>query len=360
MVRNIYLFLVVLSVGFFIVCDASVFEPLPDPVPPGDLVILLTVTETAFDPGTEILDFGMRQIGGTEGTLSGSVGNQGEETVSITALDLGDTVNYSLTVSEVPLELEPGAAADFTLAFAPAASGDKDTTLDITFDDADETTITVNITGEGNAAPAVVFGIDVSGAPNYTEVNGFYIEDGTYSSKPKYKKNGTPDLYVYGYIYGDSNETVWAINDTYITGTPTLPLYPTGPRCYIDTTKDRPYPPERAVADEMDWVENSSAEPPVITLKTGITRSANNTLMSNHHYSDEEGDAETGTTYRWFQSTTGFDGTYQLLAGTDSSRSITYEDDDGTHYKLEVTPVDANGYAGTPVISDPHFVEYSM
>ena len=347
----------IISVLFIIILLSAVFScgtELPE-----DIAAFLLFDGVTFDADSEVLNFGTREVGGAGSAVSGTVQNLGESSITITALTLDDTDNYTLTPFTLPYELAAGAEADFTLAFAPLSTGTKTAALDVAISAGDvEETVTVDITGAGNEAPEAVFGIDVSGAVAYPEVNGFYHRDGDYGSAPKYNKSGTIDYYIYFYT---PEGWYWGINDSFDTTYPEYIESRIGARCFIGSVSElypSHYPPEVVNENEAFWRENSEFGEQ-ITVKTGITREGG-TLKSNHHYSDEEGDAETGTTYRWFQSAT-VDGTYtELTEETGSEYVIAFGDDDDTFFKLEVTPVDANGFIGEPATSDPYYVEPEM
>ena len=75
-------------------------------------------------------------------------------------------------------------------------------------------------------------------------------------------------------------------------------------------------------------------------------------LLGLYDYRDSYGDAEGTSTFRWLSSATE-GGTYSAISGA-TSDSYTIVAGDATKYiKFEVTPKDANGVAGTAVLSDP-------
>ncbi|MDC7227689.1 MAG: hypothetical protein PQJ61_13065 [Spirochaetales bacterium] len=321
---------------------------------PDNLNSFLLFDGVTFDAETETLDFGIVMTGTDNTEISGTVSNFSSDEITVTALSIDDSNNYKLMPFELPKVMAAGAEADFSLIFTPESSGTKNAVVSITFNTDEEATVNVNVTGMGNNAPEASFGIDVSGSVQYSEINGFYERDGNYNSAAKYKKSGSTDYYIY--LFNPEVE-MWGIDDTtntaypeYVDGTRF------GPRAFIGflfNTEQSYFPPETVMSDELEWTENYTGYPS-ITVKTGITL-VGDYLKSNHKYIDNEGDAEDGTTYRWYESYT-VDGTYSEISGSTLS-SILITGREGSFIKLEVTPVDVNGFAGTPVESDPYWIE---
>lgn len=307
--------------------------------------VLFSGDSASYDKTTSTLDFGPVKAGSAGSEVTGTISNDGDTAFSVTAIALGDSAgSYSLTIPTLPYTIEPGKTADFSLAFIPESSGVIPTTLKISYADADS--VTVNITGEGNYAPVAQFGIDVSDS-GYSGVDGFYVKDGTYGSTPPlvYKKSGTTDYYIY-FVSNDAGN-YWGVDSALETSPPSF--------CYIGPLSiDHSwlYPPEYDTSG--GWVANIEAAP---VVETGITMdTGNGILKANYHYSDSEGDAESGTSFQWYRNDTA-DGTYTAIPSETTSQYTIKPTDYGYYFKVEVTPVDAKGMVGDTVTSDPYYVE---
>lgn len=68
------------------------------------------------------------------------------------------------------------------------------------------------------------------------------------------------------------------------------------------------------------------------------------TLISNYVYSDADGDAEGATTLRWLRNGV-------AISGETSASYVVSAADVGQPVSFEITPISANGTAGTPVVS---------
>ncbi|NOY08479.1 MAG: hypothetical protein GXP33_06530 [Spirochaetes bacterium] len=315
--------------------------------------------DTAFNTETDTLDFGPVKAGSAGSEVTGTISNDGDTAFSVTAIALGDSASsYSLTIPTLPYTIEPGKTADFSLAFTPESSGVITTKLTISYTADTDKSVEINITGEGNYAPVAQFGIDVSDSTAYSQVEGFYVKDGgSHNLRPTYKKSGATDYYIY---FLNPDGSFWGIG-TY----PFDDRYPyfgegtDGPLCYIGvlSSANYYYPPEHELASGLNWVENYT-NTPVITVKTGITRAlGSDVLTANYHYSDSEGDAESGTSYQWYRSDTA-EGTYtEITVATAKQYTIDPNKDYDKYIKVKVTPADDKGIAGDAVTSDPYYVE---
>ena len=337
---------ILFSIPFLILFLACETEP-----PSVDSILFFD--NVSFDPVDETLDFGTNLAGGSGSSISGTVRNQSGATITLQSLTLSDSQNYSLSEIDLPKELPPESILDFELSFSPVSSGTKTAELSVTYIIDTEETLTVNLTGEGNEAPSAAFGLEVSGASAYPEINGFYERDGNYNSASRYKMTGGTDYFIYFYM---SDGQFWGINDTL---NDDYPYYSGGVRygaravIQVSDNGHYIYPPEFNLNDSEDWHENFST-PNQITFATGITRE-NDTLKANHKFIDTEGDKESGTKYRWFISSSA-DGTFTVVSGETASE-ISVTDHQGSFFKLEVTPADENGFEGSAVTSDPYYVE---
>ncbi|MDA3956717.1 hypothetical protein [Oceanispirochaeta sp.] len=144
---------------------------------------------------------------------------------------------------------------EVVLTFSPQASGDLETTVSVLVDGITDPFV-LPLTGEGNYAPTVKFGIQVTGAGT-ADANGFYERDGFHTSnsetRPLYTKAGSVNFYCYIHPWdGD----VWGIDNTLTAG---------------GSNPDPQYAqhtyPSTMVPPETGWLDNSADDiPPSLTI----------------------------------------------------------------------------------------------
>ncbi|TFG61991.1 MAG: DUF1573 domain-containing protein [Spirochaetales bacterium] len=311
---------------------------------------------------TTSLDFGMVEAEAGSSLLSATVTNIGDNAVTVTAVSLSDTTNYSLDAPEAPFTLEPGASQAVSTTFAPAASGTLNASLSITVEGLADPVV-LNLTGSGNYRPFFGNGMAVFDW-DYT-VAGFYKQIGTVNGLPAYKRNkpvgSELDLYLYLYNSDNPNPSLvtasaatanWIIDDT-LDQTEYVPLA-------VSDQNPTAQTPDQAA----NWFHNqsqsdiavSAAAKPVLSgfypANTNIYEG--NTIYAYYLYEDKDGDAESGTTYQWYLCDS------PTAAGTPISGATGYsflvpvsQGYVNKYLKVEITPVSTAGFTdGTPVKSD--------
>ncbi len=99
------------------------------------------------------LNFGSVTIGSNQ-SLSATISNSGGSSVSISNVAISGT-GYTLSGITTPLTLNPGQSTDFSVKFAPTASGTANGSVTIT-SDASNPTLTVSLSGSGTTAVGTV------------------------------------------------------------------------------------------------------------------------------------------------------------------------------------------------------------
>ncbi|GEM_PF-3116460 len=348
--KKILFALSILVVLFFVACPTGIIP---------NFSLSVSFDSTVFDASSNTLDFGLAEVDGQGITLQGRLRNDGDTPIIVDSMTVDDNLSYTIASGLVfPFSMEPGQPTTFSLTFNPSSSGIKPASLVIGFTTDSKRKITVYLKGEGNSSPSAQFGIDVSGATDYPEIEGFYVKDSTFNSRPTYIKSGSPAYYIY---FFQPDGDFWGIDSSFNTD---YPWYDTtnkiaygsiaylGPMSSADADTFQ-YPPE--TEGGTSWIENSATSSQ-ITFKTGITGKVDD-LIANYHYSDADGDAEGTTSFRWLRSAT-LNGSYSEMAGeTGSTYTLDMANDQGIYFKVEVTPVDSNGFKGSSVLSDPYYIE---
>jgi hypothetical protein len=177
-----------------------------------------------------------------------------------------------------------------------------------------------------------------SGAGTST-VDGNYRENGSNEDRPKYEHLLGAGYLIYYLFATDAGEAgTWVIRDQ-IGTTIGDSMYYNG-----DSTA--------ATAPESTWdnVLGSFPGPSVQRVAITGTLSVGETLTGHYQFDDPDGDAEGASTYQWYRFANATDTTGGTALGT----ALTYQvvAADSTNFlRLEVTPVDDRGLAGTPVLS---------
>jgi hypothetical protein len=101
-------------------------------------------------------DFGQVTLGHNSSPCEITIENQGgtDLGIELDGINLSDTVNFTLDMNggsdpcgSLPLAIQPIDSCTLAVTFSPASQGNHSSTLNITSDDPDETTITVNFSG---------------------------------------------------------------------------------------------------------------------------------------------------------------------------------------------------------------------
>ena len=308
-----------------------------------ELPFTLTIDGTEQDAASSY-NFGLTEAEGTGISKTIILTNSTGSDVTVNSLTLSDEVNYSLTSPALPVTTAAGGTAEVTLTFSPQSSGSIDSTISIEVQGISDPFI-LDLSGEGNYAPTVKFGIQVTGAGN-TAANGFYERDGFFNTDPNYRrpnytKSGSINFYCYLYDYSDG--WFWGIDSTQGLG------YPDNTEYASDDWNEYMVPPETG------WVDNTIEDtPPGLTLYdiTGTNAQEDEELTANYLYFDEEGDAEVtaDASYQWYRSNAE-DGTYTAISGATTETYIPAADS-GFFLKVEITPSAATGItSGKAVMS---------
>jgi LruC domain-containing protein len=118
---------------------------------------------------------------------------------------------------------------------------------------------------------------------------------------------------------------------------------------------------DKAYRVQFTLVPMTTNHPPSVVFAvppiTGST-ALGGTLTAAYSYSDPDGDAEGATTYQWYRFSTSAAVTEGMAIAGATGKSYTTVDlagnsDSGQWLRVLVTPVDARGAAGTPVLSGP-------
>jgi len=319
----------------------------------GDL-LEITVDSAAAELNADgVLDFGIVKAQGGSETVSLTVTNTGDETISVTSIEISDTANYSLELPALPGSVAPGETTQYSLTFAPAGSGDIPATVSIVAQDFAEPA-ELEVTGEGNYTPVPLFGVTVSGAGT-VDANGFYERDGFRTSgsvsspatRPLYTKTGTPNFHIY--IYNASDDQIWGLDDSLDADYPVWPLYSAW-----DASTSM-LPPESASLWAVD--DGGAEPPPSLTIQDiGYTDPfTGETLTASYVYFDEEGDPEAAGTaaFQWYRGDSPT-GTFSAISGATNMTYTTTGSDDGKYLKVGITLTAETGItAGEEVLSSP-------
>jgi hypothetical protein len=94
---------------------------------------------------------------GTTAALSTTIQNLGERDLTVTALTLTGSADFSLNASvpNLPFVVSSGGTVNVQVDYTPADSGADSGALAIDSDDPDEPTVSVSLAGTGNAAPDI-------------------------------------------------------------------------------------------------------------------------------------------------------------------------------------------------------------
>ena len=189
-----------------------------------------------------------------------------------------------------------------------------------------------------NTPPTAAF-VDytVSGAGT-SAVDGDYQQNGINEGRPRYDRVGGGG-YLYYITASDASETpFWVLHDV-LGDQISIVQYYNGDGTALN-------------APESMWsVGNGNPDAPSVqrVAITG-TLSVGQTLTGHYQFDDPDGDAEGASTYQWYRFANATDTTGGTALGT----ALTYQvvAADSTNFlRLEVTPVDDRGLAGTPVLS---------
>jgi hypothetical protein len=314
----------------------------------------ITIEDVEYDTaGT--YDFGLTEAENGSKTVTLTLTNTGEADLTVTNVELSDLTNYSLTTPELPLTAAPEASVEPSVTFNPQASGDMPATISITVEGLTDPFV-LNLSGEGNYAPSIKFGIQVAGAGT-ADANGFYEKDGSHTcvipdvsieTRALYTKTGSSNYYCYIYYNGVHVPFAWCLDDSMNADSGNPPEYE-----YVGPDYNLMVPPAGG------WTIGTGDDgPPTVTRYdiTGLKGYTTEDLTANYLYSDIDGDAENsgGVTFQWYRSATE-NGTYTAISGATAKVYTPPDPGHVDHYlKVEITPAADTGItSGAPIMSSP-------
>ena len=313
--------------------DGAATETSSDSILP----VVVMIDGTEYDTEASY-DFGLTEAGSTGATKTITFKNSSESAITVTSVLLSEDSHYSLTAPTLPVTTPVDGTAEISLTFNPQASGDLNAILSIVIDGITDPFV-LNLTGEGNYAPIVKFGILVSDS-NTADTNGFYLRNSELlNNKPKYTKESLPIYYSYSY---SNDGDLWCFHNIIDISESNTPLY----------DEDRS---GVMVPPESGWLDSDyNAQPLKVTRYdiTGTTGNFNETLTANYLYSDAEGDSEatSETSFQWYSSNT-VDGTYTAIPG-ETDQEYILPNAMGYFLKVEIKPAASTGITeGTAVLS---------
>jgi hypothetical protein len=191
----------------------------------------------------------------------------------------------------------------------------------------------------GNNPPTASFvDYSVSGAGT-TAVNGNYQQNGTSEGRLKYDQ-ASGSYYLYFITASDvgPEDPYWVLHDSLGDQLLVVAYYNSDGTVFN--------------APESAWIVGNGAPNAPTVSRTAITGtlSVGNTLTGNYQYSDPDGDPEGSSTYQWYRFGNGTDTTGGTALGTALTHTVVAADS-GNYLRLQVTPVDDQGLAGTPALS---------
>jgi hypothetical protein len=203
-----------------------------------------------------------------------------------------------------------------------------------------------------NNPPSASFpprGYGTSGA-GIPAANGYFIQNGIFNLFPIYYQTGGSYMIFKFYNNGSPR---WGI-DT---------VLPEPPTATVDFTAIPYYTVNAVLPPEGVWTTdaaNAGLAPSVFRVPISGNPNVGSLLTGHYIFSDPDGDDEVGSHYQWyrFSKSTDTDSSLATPIGSDAKTYTPIKDDlykvdlDGPWLRLQVTPVDEHGAAGSPVLSD--------
>jgi hypothetical protein len=154
----------------------------------------LSISTTTISAGNVVV--------GTSGTASGNLNATGAA-VTISGASTNDTA-FVVSGISLPMTIQAGQSAPFTVTFSPSAAGTASATLTVT-SDAQPSTAVATLTGTGTAAP--VHSVNLSwNASTSANISGYNVYRAVYTTScGSFSKINT--LLNTGLLYTDSNVT---------------------------------------------------------------------------------------------------------------------------------------------------------
>jgi len=79
-------------------------------------------------------------------------------------------------------------------------------------------------------------------------------------------------------------------------------------------------------------------------------------LRGNYIFSDDDGDLEAGSTYKWYRSDVQSEIGVEISGATEQTYIIEQTIDEGKYIRFEVTPIDSFGTIGESLLSEPVYI----
>jgi hypothetical protein len=194
-----------------------------------------------------------------------------------------------------------------------------------------------------NNPPEAVFptwDFEVQGAGTAAFDGGYVLQAGLVNDYPWYQQEGGSNVLFNFQAIEDSGVRHWGLHSSSISG----------PVSYSQVTY---YSPAGLTPPATGWATAVGAgTPPTVTSSpfTGSTVVPGGTLTVQYVFTDPDGDAEGASTFQWYSSPD--NSIWTELTGETSASYTTVSGDVGLWLRVQVTPVDEFGAAGSPVLSD--------
>jgi hypothetical protein len=288
---------------------------------------------------TSTCEFGVVASEAASASLPIEVTNDGAAQVTLTAVQLSDTVNFSSDDSLLPLTLAPGESVSIECTFHPMESGSLQATLEITADGFDNALDTA-LSGEGNYPPAVAPGMMVY--DTNPVLAGFYCPDGEFNEKTLYRSIDNPQYMLFFHV--PSNK--WVLNDDLL-----ITYFESADRYQSPTPKvtyDSPAEVENWNQDSTDVWDDVSG--PIVSGAdlSDVTFNAT-TAHVYYYYCDAENDAEDSSVFTWYRCSSESDPGTPIPGVVGSEYTIQSADLD-CYLRVEMIPCAGTGIPeGTPI-----------
>lgn len=158
---------------------------------------------------SDFTKFGSAQSGLGSMSRTFTIQNTGNLALTVGAINITgpNATDFSVSVSPSSSVSSSGSTT-FTITFAPTDIGDRNATISIVNNDANENPYTFSLSGYGFSPMALV----VSGSTTPSDANGSYVFQGI-KNEFQYWKHSSLDYYI---LYYSSNKT-WAIDNNFLT-----------------------------------------------------------------------------------------------------------------------------------------------
>jgi hypothetical protein len=118
-----------------------------------------------LDPEIDVtpltLDFGSLQIGGSASEVI-TVRNLGNADLTVSSVTLDSEGEFSLDAPTTPFSVEPGMTREISVGYTAVAEGSHTGSVVISSDDADESTVTIDLAGSGVQAPPAIVDLEIA------------------------------------------------------------------------------------------------------------------------------------------------------------------------------------------------------